>query len=92
MTIISARIMKEAQRVEPFSCPAGKAKPNCVKCDYRVGRVMVAWEEGATVRCSWEECMKREKMASMGVVVDRREDFRYMRFPIRIREIEADFD
>lgn len=92
MRTISVRINKEDKRATPFKCPEGKANANCVECNYRVGRVMVAWEEGATVRCSWEECMKREKMASMGVVVDRREDFRYMRFFTRIREIEADFD
>lgn len=92
MRTISVRINKEDERATPFDCPAGKANANCVECNYREGRVMVSWEEGATVRCCWEECMKREKMASMGVVVDRREDFRYMRFPIRIREIEANFD
>lgn len=92
MRTISVRINKEDERATPFDCPAGKTNANCVECNYRVGRVMVAWEEGATVRCRWEECMKMEKMASMGVIVDRREDIWFMRFPKRIREIEADFD
>lgn len=92
MRIISGMIMKEDERVEPFDCPAGKAQPNCVECIYRYGRVMVAWEVGSTVRCCWEERMKREKKMSMGVVVDRREDIRFRRFPLFLREIAADDD
>ena len=82
MRVISVKFMEEAQGVEPFFCPAGKAKPNCVKCNYREGRVMIAWEEGPTVRCCWEEYMKRKRMESMGVIVDRREDIRFRRFPL----------
>ncbi len=36
--------------------------------------------------------MKREKMKSMGVIVDSREDIRFRRFPLIIREIEVDDD
>lgn len=92
MGIISVQFMEEDQGVKPFYCPAGKANANCVECNYRVGRIMVAWEVGATVRCCWEECMKREKMKSMGVIVDSREDIRFRRFPLIIREIEVDDD
>ncbi len=46
MREISVEFMEKAQGVKPFYCPAGKAKPNCVKCNYLVGRVMVAWEVG----------------------------------------------
>ena len=92
MREISVQIMKEDERATPFDCPAGKANANCVECNYRVGRIMVAWEVGATVRCCWEECMKRKKRESMGVIVDRREDIRFRRFPLAIREIEAYFD
>lgn len=92
MSVISVEFMEEAQGVKPFYCPAGKAKANCVECNYRVGNVMVAREVGATVRCCWEECIKREKKESMGVIVDSRENIRFRRFPLTIREIEADDD
>lgn len=92
MRIISVQIMKEDERATPFDCPAGKANANCVECNYRVGRIMVAWEVGATVRCCWEECMKRKKRESMGVIVGRRDDIWFRRGPLTIREIEADDD
>lgn len=95
MRLIRARIMKEDQRAEPSDCPAGKAQANCLECNYRVGRVRVNWEDGTTVRCRWEECMKREKMISMGVIVDRREDIRLLGdrwCPMRIKKIEVDDD
>lgn len=51
----------EIMRVKPFDCPAGYANANCVKCNYRVGRVTTSPEKGLTVRCCWEESMRRKK-------------------------------
>lgn len=92
MRTISVRINKEDERANPFDCPAGKANANCVECNYRVGRVMVAWEVGATVRCCWEECMKRKKRESMGLIGGIRDDMWFRRVPLKIREIKADDD
>lgn len=95
MRTISVRIMKEDERAEPFDCPAKIANANCVECNYRVGRVMVAWEEGATVRCCWEECMKRKKR-KLVLVPDNELDMfmshRHRKTHYRIKEIESDDD
>lgn len=47
--------------VEPLDCPAGKVMANCVNCNYRVGRVTTSPEKGPTVRCCWEESMRRKE-------------------------------
>ena len=95
MTIIRVRVMKEEQRAAPFDCPAGKAQADCVECNYRVGRVMVAWEVSATVRCCWEECMKRKKRKLVLVPDNELAMLRFHRHRKTryiIKEIESDDD
>ena len=41
MRTISGLIMS----VKPFDCPAGKAKADCINCNYRVGRVTASLEK-----------------------------------------------
>lgn len=96
MRTIRGLIMKEDERFEPFDCPAEKTKANCLKCNYRVGRVRVNYEEsGPTVSCCWEEWMKNKKRKFMVVPANDLDELRshnHRKTILAIEEIESDDD